>query len=306
MPQSDANFETGRPNDQFGEPVDAVDLFEQMLEAEIMGSGTRGADPDLDLIEERLSQLRRVPEPHPVAVEPLLEIEPLPEIKATVVSEPVAEFEDLEPLPPSVVMPVPPTPAPAPQPAPVPVRPSAPAVVVAGNRPATMAKHTSSADTVVLEAARAAGVAPAYRQPAASPKPQAQPAARKHRRRSSRLPSFYFAVLALLLVSFALFAVWRPVYDELIDLPDAQAGSVAEVAPTMPVLPVLPAKTEAQARPVAPVDLQTTASVNDLPAATVNADFPATTSREGYAARRIVKLYRVDAQGNIIGLPPSP
>jgi hypothetical protein len=285
MPLSEPNLETGRPDDLYGEPVDAVDLFEQMLEAEIMGNGTYGADPALDLIEERLSQLRQGPEPQAAAVEP-----PAAEIEPPAVVEMV---EEIAPQRSVAAAAVPPTPTPAA------VRPAAPAVVVIGNRPAALPKVAASADSVVLEASRAAGVAPTYRQPAAPTGAQSAPAPRRHRKRSS-LPTFYLAVLALLLVSFALFAVWRPVYDEVIDLRAELAENAAEVAPTVPALPVLAAKVEA------PVDPQVTASVSAIPAAATGPEFPAATSRDGYTARRIVKLYRVDAQGNIIGLPPSP
>lgn len=259
------------PHDGAGAPADAMDLFEHMLEAEIMGNGTYGADPDLDLIEERLSQLRQGPE---VADEPVADIAPV----SAIAPQPLADLPS------------------APAPPPAAARPSAPPVIVAENRPAAVPRAATSADAVVLEAARAAGVAPAYRQPA---KRQVAPPASRRRKRASRVPSFYFAVLALLVISFALFAVWRPSTDETIEMPGASAGTTIEVVPAVPSLPVRPVEAEAS------LDPQTTASVSSLPTAE-SPQFVAATAREGYTARRIVKLYRVDAQGNIIGLAPTP
>ena len=282
-------------------PVEAGDLFERMLEAEIMGSGTYGADPDLDLIEERLSQLRQGWETPTAPDEPAPEIGPEAEIDVIAISEPIAQAEPVATseamigAKPEQVAPAPPPPAP---PTAL-VRPTAPPVTVSGNRPAGFSEAATSADAVVLEAARAAGVAPADRQSTTSQTPKAAPARPQHRKRASRLPSFYFAVLTLLLASFALFAVWRSVPDELIVLPKEVIDTIAEVVPAVPSLPDPTVRTEA------PVDPQITASVSNLPSA-AGPELTLPTSRPGSASRRIVKLYRVDAQGNIIGYAPTP
>ena len=289
MPPSDAMADTARPGDDHVRPVDASDLFEQMLEAEIMGSGSYGADPDLDLIEARLSQLRQGPETPVAAVGPVLEVEPASEMEPDLEVEQIPEIERQQIA----------TPPPAPAPSPATVRLTAPPVVVGDNRPASLPKRATSADAVVIEAARAAGVAPSYRQPGASRKSQAAPAPRKRRKRHSGLPSFYFAVLGLLLVSFALFVVWRPAPEQVIALPDELAGNIVEVVPAIPTLPAIAAQADAA------LDPQITASVSELPTAE-SAGFAAAASPAGYAARRIVKLYRVDAQGNIIGYTPNP
>jgi hypothetical protein len=300
MPRSNTATSTIEHDDHTG-PVEAGDLFERMLEAEIMGSGTYGADPDLDLIEERLSQLRQGSETPTKADEPAPEIEPEAEIEPVAAVVPMTEAEPpavakvmIEAEPEQVVPAPPPTAPPA-----AAVRPTAPPVIVSGNRPAAFSGAATSADAVVLEAARAAGVAPAYRQPAASQTSKAAPAPRQRRKRASRLPSFYFAVLTLLLASFALFAVWRSVPDELIVLPKEVIDTIATVVPAVPSLPDPIVRTEA------PVDPQMTASVSNLPS-TADPEFSAPTSRPGSAPRRIVKLYRVDAQGNIIGYTPTP
>lgn len=287
MPPSDPIAETARPGDNLREPVDASDLFEHMLEAEIMGSGTYGADPDLDLIEERLSQLRQGPETPEVA-EPILEIDPAQETELP---------REAEPQPIAAT-------SPAPSPPRVAVRPAAPPVVVAEMRPvapghAATTRAATSSDAVVLEAARAAGVAPTYRQPADNPRREPVPAPRKRRTRHSGLPSFYLTVLALLAISFALFAAWRPAPNDVIALPDELAGNVVEVVPAIPALPARAVETQAS------LDPQITASVSDLSTAT-SSEFAPTTSPAGYAARRIVKLYRVDARGNILGYAPTP
>lgn len=279
MLPSDAGADTARPGDNPGRRIDAVDLFEQMLEAEIMGSGTYGADPDLDLIEERLSQLRQGPataeQELPIEVAPALALSPF---DGGALEDTAAALPPLDPQ--------------------RPMRPVAPEVIVADPRPSPAARRTTSADAVVLEAARAAGVAPAYRQPVARPQRQEATPGKRRKRRAS-LPSFYLMVLALLLLSFALFTVWRPTPDEVIELPGELAGNVAVVVPAIPSLPSV----DAEATP--PLDPQITASVSKMPAS-ASAALAATSSREGHATRRIVKLYRVDAEGNIIGLPPTP
>jgi hypothetical protein len=285
--------------------VDAGDLFEQMLEAEIMGSGAYGADPDLDLIEERLSQLRqgaetspRPPEPAPEALPDLdfeldLEAEPVSDIAPAPQEQPAGAIEPVPDTAPEDLL-ARATPPVAP---PVAARPAAPPVVVAGNRPANLSRPATSADAVVLEAARAAGVSPPYRGAAGNSTPRTAPPAPM--RRTSQLPSFYVAVLMLLLASFAFFAVWRTAPADMGAMSLERAGTVAEVVPAMPSLPILPTSDGA------PVDPQTTASVSDL-SSRVAPELATAKPGPGYAPRRIVKLYRVDAEGNIIGYTPAP
>jgi hypothetical protein len=270
-----------------------------------MGNGSYDADPDLELIEQRLVQLRQGSEPVPEPIEPIEAIEP---------PSPVWTPDEAQPAAPSPIQPppgaaqpatlAPPSPVP---PAPATPRPSAPPVVVADGRYGPPAKAARSSDAVVLEAARAAGVAPAYRQAAASPKRQAAPAPRRQQRQRSSLPSFYLVAVALVAVSFALFIVWRPVLDEVIVLSDEVtpsnevASDSAEVVPAIPSLPAIAGEREAT------LDPQVTASI-ELPSNAMTAaespELVTAATPAGYAARRMVKLYRVDARGNILGYTP--
>lgn len=302
MPLNEATADATHPSDRVGR-VDPMDLFEQMLEAEIMGNGSYDADPDLELIEQRLVQLRQGPEPVP---EPIEAIEPSP-VRAQEEALPAAPVPIQPPAVPAQPAAMA-TPAPLP-PSPATSRPSAPPVVVADGRYGAPAKVARSSDAVVLEAARAAGVAPAYRPAAAGQKRQTVPAPtprRQQRQRRGR-PAFYLAVVALLVVSFALFMVWRPVLDEVIILSDEVVPGDEPPSTSAPVVPAIPILPPMAAGPKATLDPQVTASV-ELPSnamtATESPEFVTAATPAGYAARRMVKLYRVDARGNILGYTP--
>jgi hypothetical protein len=300
MPLNEATADATHPSDTDGR-VDPMDLFEQMLEAEIMGNGSYDADPDLELIEQRLVQLRQGSEPMPEPIEA-----PSP-VGAQDEAQPAAP-SPIQP-PPDAAQPVAPALPPPVPPAPATPRPSAPPVVVADGRYGTPAKPARSSDAVVLEAARAAGMAPAYRPAAAGQKRQATPAPapRPQQRQRRGLPSFYLAVVTLLVVSFALFLVWRPGIDDVIILSDEVAPRDEPPSTSAPVMSAIPTLPPIAAAPRATLDPQVTASV-ELPSnamtATESPEFVTAATPSGYAARRMVKLYRVDARGNILGYTP--
>ncbi len=310
MPQNN-RMASMREDEDRDRPVDAVDLIEQMLEAEIMGSGTYGADPDLDLIEERLSQLRQGSETAAQSADPMVEDLPPPllEFELDLDTEPVGEtvpnagdevFPDMEPVR-STASSLPPPPSAPETPAAI-ARPTVPPVVVTDGRSSGPVRPATSADAVVLEAARAAGVAPPYRQAATSAKPSPMPrtALRAPKRRASQPLSFYFAVVALLLASFAYFAVWQNAPADPGALPVELVGGVAEAVQAIPSLPMRTTTPDDT-----PVDPQITASVSDL-STTAASELAVAKPSQSHAARRVVKLYRVDAQGNIIGYTPTP